>query len=225
MKEEIIGKVNKLGKAGVIVTKISSVIVWIAFVMCSLMLIAAIVLPKEALSVTLMQRASIDINLSKFVDSLDIVMEYDEDVEIDDISYKVEDLEQEGAQLKAEAQSETFTFTLKDMIWILAAALLVLIAMVIALRYIEKLCKLFQKCETPFAGEIADAIKKVAFSLIPFAVFSQFKDIGIDNIANGEWDLTLGVDLMAVILILFVFLLSAIFRYGAELQQESDETL
>ena len=153
-------------------------------------------------------------------------MEYDdESVDIDDISYEIKAWEQDGGMLKAETQSEAFTFTLKDLIGILISVLLALISMVIALHYIEKLCRSFQECETPFTGDIAAAIKRVAFSLIPFAVFSQFENVGLGNIASGDLDLVLDVDLMSVILILFVFLLSAIFRYGAALQQESDETL
>ena len=42
---------------------------------------------------------------------------------------------------------------------------------------------------------------------------------------SGHLDIMLSIDLMEVILILSMFALSYIFRYGAQLQLESDETL
>ena len=44
-------------------------------------------------------------------------------------------------------------------------------------------------------------------------------------VTTGVLDIVIGIDLTAVMLVVVVLMMGEIFRYGALLQQESDETL
>ena len=68
-------------------------------------------------------------------------------------------------------------------------------------------------------------LKKVAIALIPMAFLSNLTTSVTDSIMSGNVNIVIGVDMTTVLLVLLVFMLSAIFSYGTMLQQESDETL
>ena len=93
------------------------------------------------------------------------------------------------------------------------------------MHFVEKLCKLFRDCETPFTAEISETIKKLAIAIIPMAFFSNLSESVTNSAMSGKVNIVIGVDLMTILLVLLVFMLSRIFSYGTVLQQESDETL
>lgn len=61
--------------------------------------------------------------------------------------------------------------------------------------------------------------------MIPMAFVSSITNSVIQSISSNRIYLNWNVDLTVVIAILLVFAMAYIFKYGAMLQQESDETL
>ncbi|MBQ8857023.1 MAG: hypothetical protein IJ024_02640 [Lachnospiraceae bacterium] len=74
-------------------------------------------------------------------------------------------------------------------------------------------------------NEAIGLMQKIAISLIPLAVYSAFADSLLNSIINGKLNFVMDIDILVIMAILLVFLLTFIFKYGAMLQQESDETL
>lgn len=74
-------------------------------------------------------------------------------------------------------------------------------------------------------NEAIGLMQKIAISLIPLAVYSAFVDSLLNSIINGKLNFVMDIDILVIMAILLVFLLTFIFKYGAMLQQESDETL
>ncbi len=73
-----------------------------------------------------------------------------------------------------------------------------------------------------------NVIKKMqyfAYSLVPWAVVSMISDSIRESILNNKLSVMFSIDLGVVLIVLVVLLLVHIFKYGAVLQQESDETL
>ena len=68
-------------------------------------------------------------------------------------------------------------------------------------------------------------MQNLAYALIPWAFATSFKDAATESLIKGGNDFAWSLDLGVVLVVLVVFLLVYIFKYGAILQQESDETL
>lgn len=73
-----------------------------------------------------------------------------------------------------------------------------------------KLAKALEICKSPFEDNVIKAMKHFAFSLIPLGVVYLF---------DG------GINITAAVLVIAVIIFYYIFKHGAELQKESDETV
>ena len=223
MKNEVILKINKMGKAGEIIAKIIKIILIIAAVACIVGSGLLMMMPREAASITMSHDAVVKFNLD-----YDHIMEMDPDMaefELNGITYNADKVTTDGNQLSADLSSDATTIYAKDGLWVLIAAVVFIACCIVAAHLVEKLCKTFRDCETPFTEAISDQLKKVAISLIPVAVLAPIVENGVDGFMTGKVNIQLSVDLLTVFLVVMIFMLSAIFRYGAALQQESDETL
>ncbi|MBR2283567.1 MAG: hypothetical protein IJ874_03985 [Ruminococcus sp.] len=89
-------------------------------------------------------------------------------------------------------------------------AALICICAAVAAGFGVALSKVIEKCETPFSEDVIKKLKNFGWSLIPLAVFG--------GVADGS------LLMMAVLVLAFIILIN-VFSYGVQLQQESDETL
>ena len=77
------------------------------------------------------------------------------------------------------------------------------------MRFAVRFSKTLEICNSPFEENVLADMKKLGISLIPFGIFTL---------------VTTGVSgLVLVLIIMLVILFINIFKYGAELQQESDD--
>lgn len=223
MKNEVILKINKMGKAGEIIAKIIKIILIIAAVACIVGSGLLMMMPREAASITMSHDAVVKFNLD-----YDNIMEMDPgmtEFEFNGITYNADKVTTDGNQLSVAMTSEETTVYVKDGLWVLIAAIVFIAFCIVAAHLVEKLCKTFRECETPFTEGIANQMKKVAISLIPIAILAPMVENGADGFLAGKVNIYVGVDLLTVLLVMMIFMLASIFRYGAALQQESDETL
>jgi hypothetical protein len=93
------------------------------------------------------------------------------------------------------------------------------------LCFASSLCKAFRDCETPFEDNVIKKMQNLAYSLIPWVFVSAATDSVVSSLTTNMVAITFGIDFGVVLIILIVFALVYIFKYGAVLQQESDETL
>lgn len=223
MKNEVILKINQMGKVGEIIATIVKIILMIAFVACIVASGLLMMVPRDAASITTTHDAELNFNLA-----YDHIIEMDEmmtDFSFNDISYSVGEVTRDGDMFSASMTSATTTVYLKDGLWVLIAAVIFLGFCIVSAHLVLKLCKTFRTCETPFTEDVAEQLKKVALSLIPVAILAPIVENGVDGFMAGKVNIVVGVDLLTVLLVVVIFMLASIFRYGAALQQESDETL
>lgn len=83
--------------------------------------------------------------------------------------------------------------------------------MLVVVIFGGKLAKALETCDSPFEEKVIKAMKGFAFSLIPVGVVTLAVD--------GALGLTMIFIVAAIILFAFVF------KYGAELQQQADDTV
>lgn len=90
-----------------------------------------------------------------------------------------------------------------------------------------KLMRELEKCESPFSDGVVKGMTGFAISLIPYAVLNPtLKSVAGSLLAAKDFNISFGnVDFPTVFAVLVILLLILIFKYGASLQKESDETL
>jgi len=225
MKNEIIEKVNKIGNVGKVITKISKVMLKIAFVACIVAAVFVCLLPKDTITMRMAHQAVVDVELNDMV----VVEPVDEDeegtLEINGIEYKITNYEQSEEHVTIHSESENYEFNLSHIWWVMIPALLTIVAIYMVVYFVEKLCKVFSECETPFTDEVVKIMEKIAIAIIPMACLSPITESISDSIMTGTLHIVLGIDLMVVVLVVLIYMLAAIFKYGTMLQMESDETL
>lgn len=242
MKNDVVLKVNKIGKAGVIITKIGKVFLWIGLVICLLTGLLLLALPDDFITIHMEGKAAVEVSFPAAIRESDFYVieddgvaelkwndvtwgEIDSSLEVNGQEYGIVGMVKTENGYLMDAQSDSYTIKLTNFAnVVLLSALLCAVALV-TMHFVGNLCRLFQDCETPFTVEISDALKKLAIAIIPMAFFSNLSESVSNSIMSGKVNIVIGVDLMTVLLVLLVFMLSAIFNYGALLQQESDETL
>ena len=92
------------------------------------------------------------------------------------------------------------------------------------LHTLKWLMKVLKSCETPFCDDVIKKMTLFANSLIPAIILNMVCGGMWSSLGKGtEFGLT--VNLGSVLLVAVLYLLVVVFKYGAQLQQESDETL
>ena len=220
MKNNNIKKINDLGKIGKLLCIILIVITAIGIAAVTAMGIAAATLPDDFMKIDGKWNCTTVTDYSSGMIGTPYTDEdYNRDgsffgLNIHSVSKYTED--SGNSNIIKEVSEKTVNGTMSKSMKVLFFAiaifiLLMLILLDISLHFAKTLCKALEKCETPFSDEIVKKMRNFAISLIPFGIFC----VG----AGGAS--AIGIAFIIIIVLLF----SAIFKYGAELQRESDETL
>lgn len=139
-----------------------------------------------------------------------------------DISYINVNKTENGLEIKAKSNEDTYS--IKKILFALIVQFLLLASITVALHMVNKLMKALKKCETPFSDDVIKYMNRFAYSLIPAVVLNMLTSSSWDSIKIGT-GFDFSFDVASVFLVVIVFVLVIIFKYGAQLQKESDETL
>ena len=92
---------------------------------------------------------------------------------------------------------------------------------------LRKLMRELEICESPFCDGVVKGMTGFAISLIPYAVLNPtLRSVATSLLAARNFDISIGnADFPTIFAVLIIILLIMIFKYGASLQKESDETL
>lgn len=90
---------------------------------------------------------------------------------------------------------------------------------------LQKLFKALSVCESPFCNDFVAKLRTFGYSLLPVALFSSIGNTLAVRFLSGRGNA--GISIQWGILVAFVVTLClvTVFRYGVQLQKESDETL
>lgn len=239
MKEQTISKINKMGKAGYIITVILRVFVVLGLIAAIAAAVAVSVLPKDAIRISVTGKADVDVDLASLLGkdrAVSVLKEQDMseqmetygqggELQLEGVSYAIDQIDAEGSHIIMSGTGEMYDFNLKKTVGPLVAALLYLVMTFITLFFIGALFKALKKCQSPFEEDVIKKMKMLAYSLIPWVVFSSISDTAANGLFNNRINFSLSVNLDMVFIVLLILALAYIFQYGAVLQQESDETL
>ena len=115
--------------------------------------------------------------------------------------------------------------TYLDVAGVFFISMLSLTLTLITLFFVGSLCKAFQNCSSPFEENVIKKMQNFAVSLIPWTILTLVTNAVAVGLFSNKFNLNFTIDLDVVLLVLVVLVLVYIFKYGAILQQESDETL
>ncbi len=231
-KETAIGRINKIGKAGHIIALIARIVVIVGLVCTLIGLITLAVLPKDLFAIRYGGNGSFTLDLgdAKVADEL---MSNDnrliEDMTIslngDRLTAGEASVRQEGTKIIADLSGEGAAITPMSIIKLLATVIVYLGVTVVIVIFIELFCKALEKCVSPFDDAVIKALERLAWALIPWAFISTTAKSIMSSAFSTNTNISVGVNLTTILGVLLIFGLAQIFKYGALLQAESDETL
>lgn len=247
MKEQAIKKINKIGKFSYIAAIIAKCLVIAGLV--STVAVAIICLAMFGNSMKMDASGSIHMELDcetldiSSEDILEIMNEEgteinrqefafsdstgDVTLRISEEDYTMAEIEYEEDEdtLLVDLEAEAYSFTLKEVGIMMLVSCIAMVMTIITITFVESLCKAFRDCTSPFDSKVIKKMQNLAISLIPWTIVSSVINSTLDSFLENGFHLNLSIDLGVVLVVLIVFILVYIFKYGAVLQQESDETL
>ena len=242
-------KINRFGKIGKQVITVLMVITVILTAAVAGFAGYLVSLPEDAVKMQVSADADLDVQEKLFgplwdslADGVAYSSEQMPDLENEallppeDIPLKVRlpifDLEASTAVIHSEAgrklvhaETEPVQYETTDFAKLLWWCVLAAASGIAALFMMRSLFLCFEKCESPFCEQIVKRMRQFTFSLLPLAVLVSAADTAVESILYPKEGLNIYVEWGAFGAFLIALCLGTVFRYGAQLQQESDETL
>lgn len=222
-------KVNKIGKAGRIVSIVLIVLLSIGAAALILGGVATALIP-DAVEVNLAPVVDVKVKQS-LVDMGN--WELTEEA-LNEANVKVNE-EFEGVTLTKTDDgllvhvdmlgTEETTFGIRDARKAIWAGLVSVASAIVTVVMFLKLCNAFQACRSPFDEPVIKRMNTFAWTLIVCAAVSCFARASVGALLSGWQRMSFNLNLTSVFTALMVFFLCMVFRYGAQLQKEADETL
>ena len=245
MKETAIKKINTIGKFSYIAAVIAKCFVIIGFVCSMIVAIVCLATLGDSVKVDVAGQMNMEMDCNKldisYEDIVDGMDEDDMDVKVQNVqvgdasgitvlSFSDKDfqdakIEMNEDTLTAQMETTKYTFTTKHVGLLLLLSGVAMAMTIVTISFAESLCKAFRDCTSPFDAKVIKKMQNLAISLIPWTIISSIINSTMDSFLSGGLRLSLNIDLGVVLVVLIVFVLVYIFKYGAVLQQESDETL
>lgn len=236
MKEKAIAKINKVGHIGNIITKIAKICLIIGFV--GLLIGEAVMLwmPSNLFNVTVSSTLEGSVNMpaaEKMIHVSDINKTVEEALKTGNASMEINDEDYIVADIKQVNDSVIFSGTGKspksvtvNNLRIASGLGLLLIACTYVLfLFICKLCTAIETCETPFGEEVIKSLNNFAYALVAYVIVEGTLSSLVTGLAFSTGSINIGINGTSILVALAVYVLTVIFKYGAILQKESDETL
>ncbi|MBQ7919280.1 MAG: DUF2975 domain-containing protein [Lachnospiraceae bacterium] len=229
MKEQAIQKINKIGKISSIITLITKILVGVGIAITLISAIICFVIPEELLKVSVVGDMVVEMDYGSMGMSLSDseVQQARESLVVEMAGEEPEFTEVDITENKIimKGNVEQLSFTMRDVAGVLVLALVTLAMTFVTLIFIGALCKAFRDCQSPFEERVIQKMQQFAYALIPWTIVATVSNSVSDSIMNHKISLNFTLDLGVVLIVLVVLVLVHIFKYGAVLQQESDETL
>ena len=229
MKEQAIQKINKIGKISNIIALIAKILVGIGMVLTLVGAIICLAIPESLLSVSMKSDMVMEMDFSSvgvsFSEEEILAMQESIRMEMAGEEPEFTEIQITESKMLMSGDVEQMSISMRDIAVILILVFVVLGMTFVTLVLVSALCKAFRDCETPFEENVIKKMQHFAYALIPWTVIATISNSITDSLMNHKISLRFTLDLGVILIVLAVLVLVHIFKYGAVLQQESDETL
>lgn len=224
MNNENIRKINMLGKVCRILLIFARIALIVGIVGCIIVTAAFLMVPKSDVVTadgTVSAQIRVDTRQIPSIFSDDLIDIIENDIDFDafgtSVKWNVEANKKDDEvvyDINGALDIDNSSSIVYGAVGTFAVGAIMCTLMFIIVIFGGKLAKAFETCSSPFEANVLKAMKRFAFSFIPIGVL-QLVWNGLANTST----------ILSVFIILTVIIFSFIFSYGAQLQQESDETL
>lgn len=236
MKNSKVKKINTAGLIGYIISIILIVCTIVGMVAIGILTAGAATISKDNINVKV--ATNVDINstgnflgkLNSFIgidgveDLSTLTQDAKEGIKLEDKDISELSVKEEDGEFSINAKTNEITISMKKIIIALVLAFLFLGVVTYALYMVKALMKSLKNCETPFSEEVIKNMTRFGTSLVCVVVLKILFGGFWSTLTTGlRYDLN--VDLSSILLVAVIYILITVFKYGAGLQQESDETL
>lgn len=236
MKNSNIKKINTAGLFGYIISIILIIGTIAGMVGIAIGTVGAITVAKENINVKVV--TNIDINstgnfLKKlnsfiFIDGIEdletLTEEAKNGIKLNDSDISELKVEEENGGLVINAKTNEITISMKKITVALILAFIFLGIITVTLYMVKALMKALKNCETPFSEDVIKKMSRFATSLVCTVVLKIiFSGLLSSLISSFSYKPT--INLGSILLVAVIYILIIVFKYGAGLQRESDETL
>ena len=242
MENTIKRKVNRIGLIGQIVSIVLIVLMAVASLGCLIGGIALSILPNDAVTIGVKGNMDVKVGnalIGNWMDEIpDDPQELNAKLGINGTEYTDLQMEKTADGLVIHAASDRTEFQLKRLATAVFSGLVYCAALLVVFIFLKRLCDAFRHCDTPFSDDVIHRMSVFAWVLMGGAVVSSVaeaignamiqRSIDLSFALNPE-GMNTGLDVSfhfaPILIALLVLFLTVIFRYGAQLQKEADETL
>ena len=231
-KEKALKSINNIGKAGTVISTIMQILLIVGIVAVIIAGIVIMSIPKDMFEFRINSGGSIEFNMNSLPEggvklfsnnSSDPTL--DMNFSMNGIDYKAVNTVVNGNHVFADLEGNTNVINPSGLVIVLIAAAAILLLTMVVMIFIKKLCKSIRDCSTPFEQDVIKGLERCVWVLIPWVVVTGVAKNVMEGVLSGSRNLMFSVSLSTVLVILLLFGLTYVFKYGAELQTESDETL
>ena len=230
-KENAIKRINTIGKVGSIISTICLILMCFAIVCTLVGAIILTALPKDLFTVTTNSTAVMNIDVGTVGESAFLPSGTEDSagmpgaITMNGTTYTPEKTEVDGNKITTTFVGDEGGFSPRK-VAVLCYVISAFMAISIFLLFnVRKLCEALKTCETPFEQRVIKGIETCTWTLIPWVVFEGFATRISETAFSHTMSTGFNFSLSNVLVILLLFGLGFIFKYGAQLQLESDETL
>ena len=228
MENSIQTKDNKIGKAGRVVSIILIVLLGIGAFGLLIGGIVCAALPKDAVEVSTQPNVEVKVNKSLLGSewaNVDEALTAAQESLAAEHSGVTMDKTNEGLVVRITDIDQLSSMGIRDALKAIWAGLIIIASAIVTLVMFLKLCDAFKTCRSPFDEPVIKRMNVFAWTLIVCAVVGSFAKGAASAALAGFGKMSFDLSLAPIFTALVVFFLCMIFRYGAQLQQEADETL
>ena len=225
-------KINVIGKICRIISMVIIVLLMIGAAASLITSVVLIVIPQDGLQADVSGTAKVEV-YGQLIDKLpdgvikDIAQGIqDGTAKININSNRVNGITQSENGIVMDASGEIMHLTFRRIGFALLASSVVIGLLIYVFIMLRRLMKEFEKCDSPFSDGVIKAMTGFAISLIPYTVLKpMLTKLSGSFLTSGNINIDFSLDLSMAFSALVIILLIFIFKYGASLQKESDETL
>ena len=236
MKNSKVKRINTAGLIGYIISIILIVCTIVGMVAIGILTAGAATISKENINVKV--ATNVDINstgnflgkLNSFIgidgveDLSTLTQDAKDGIKLEDNDFSELSVKEEDGGFSINAKTNEITISMKKIIIALVLAFIFLGVVTYALYMVKALMKSLKNCETPFSEEVIKNMTHFGTSLVCVVIIKILFGGFWSTLTTGlRYDLN--IDLSSLLLVAVIYILITVFKYGAGLQQESDETL
>ena len=151
--------------------------------------------------------------------------EFETDLSIFNQTYSSAVLHTDGDIITLDAKSSPSEYHFRDFAAVLIALVLVIAASAVTLWMLRRMFGVIAVCDSPFCEDLVKKMKAFGVSLLPLALLATVGESLARAFLSAGRESGLCIQWGILLAFLVTMCLVTVFRYGVQLQKESDETL